>query len=76
MVLYSLLNLDLNLVEEFFDVEGRFYAEETKPPHEKLRGENEMDVDDEHIKTRRAAFSTEETLEMFGLNPHAESQLF
>jgi hypothetical protein len=74
-VLSHLLYHDMDLLEEFFRNDGRFFAAvETKPPHEQVQGEDDMEVDDDDMQVRQPAKTLEEEQDEFGMNPHAMSQ--
>lgn len=76
-VLSHLLYHDMSLLEEFFDDEGRFFAKnETKPSHQQIRNDDDMDVDDDHIEFREPAIPMALAQQLFGMDPYATSQIY
>ncbi len=63
--------------EDFFDANGRFDEAVYTKPQNKLRNtEDDMDVNDDHIKTREIFIPKDEAIDKYGNDPYEESQLF
>jgi len=61
--------------EEFFDAKGRFCeGVYTKPQNRLKNTEDDMDVDDDHIKTRSKFIPEDEAIDKYGNDPYEESQ--
>ena len=69
-----LFNHDMAVLNEFFEVQGRFtHLENTLPPHEVVLPDNMMDIDS--IPQRKPATDERELEEAYGNDPLAASQL-
>ena len=76
--LLFMFNGSVNLLEEWFDSDGRFCPKTPSlPPHLMLKGENSMDVEgDDNIMERLPPLNLEKALAKYGgVDPQGQSQL-
>ena len=75
-----MFNGSMNLLEEWFDSDGRFCPKTmpSPPPHLMLKGENAMDDEvDDNIVTRLHPLSLKKALAKYeGVDPQGQSQLY
>ena len=72
VVLYHMLGQKMELVEEFFEDSGRFFAaERTRPDHAVVKSESAMDVDEGPV---RVAFFEHDMTASYEYDPRGESQ--
>ena len=76
ILLYHMFPGNIKLAtEDFFDAQGRFYeVVYTKPQNRLRKTEDDMDVANDHAKTRAKFIPEDEAIDKYGSNPYEESQ--